>query len=56
MSTKLTGEKSDKLQTIIKAANVQDVESIWTTLFAKVCLASYALVASLPDLTDSVGA
>lgn len=29
-------EKPDKLQTLIKAANVEDVESIWTTLFAKV--------------------
>lgn len=28
-------QQADKLQTIIKAANVQDVESIWTTLFAK---------------------
>ena len=36
----LTGEQADKLQTIIKAANVQDVESIWTTLFAKACLGS----------------
>jgi len=26
---------ADKLQTIIKAANVHDVEPIWTTLFAK---------------------
>ncbi|KAL8930277.1 MAG: hypothetical protein Q9208_000894 [Pyrenodesmia sp. 3 TL-2023] len=26
---------SDKLNTIIKAANIDDVESIWTTLFAK---------------------
>ncbi|MCJ1459241.1 60S acidic ribosomal protein P1 [Mycoblastus sanguinarius] len=25
----------DKLQTLIKSANVEDVESIWTTLFAK---------------------
>jgi len=25
----------DKLQTLIKAANVPDVEPIWTTLFAK---------------------
>ncbi|KAI4162545.1 MAG: hypothetical protein LQ342_003776 [Letrouitia transgressa] len=25
----------DKLQTLIKAANVDDVESIWTTIFAK---------------------
>ncbi|CAF9931881.1 MAG: hypothetical protein HETSPECPRED_008207 [Heterodermia speciosa] len=25
----------DKLQTLIKAASVDDVESIWTTLFAK---------------------
>ena len=31
-----TTEKPDKLQTLIKAANVEDVESIWTTLFAKV--------------------
>lgn len=28
--------KAEKLQTLIKAANVQDVEPIWTTLFAKV--------------------
>ena len=28
--------QADKLQTIIKAANVEDVEAIWTTLFAKV--------------------
>ena len=26
----------DKLQTLIKAANVEDVEAIWTSLFAKV--------------------
>ncbi|KAI9777411.1 MAG: 60S acidic ribosomal protein P1 [Peltula sp. TS41687] len=26
---------ADKLQTIIKAAKVEDVEPIWTTLFAK---------------------
>ncbi|KAI4167586.1 MAG: hypothetical protein Q9188_004838 [Gyalolechia gomerana] len=26
---------SDKLNTIIKAASVEDVESIWTSLFAK---------------------
>jgi hypothetical protein len=26
----------DKLMTLIKAANVEEVESIWTTLFAKV--------------------
>ncbi|KAL8752030.1 MAG: hypothetical protein Q9199_006016 [Rusavskia elegans] len=25
----------DKLQTLIKAANIDDVEPIWTTLFAK---------------------
>ncbi len=35
--TKLINNQADKLQTIIKAANVQDVESIWTTLFAKAC-------------------
>ena len=28
--------QAEKLQTLIKAANVEDVESIWTTLFAKV--------------------
>ena len=28
--------QADKLQTIIKAAKVDDVEPIWTTLFAKV--------------------
>ncbi|KAI9801347.1 MAG: 60S acidic ribosomal protein P1 [Sarcosagium campestre] len=26
---------ADKLQSLIKAANVEDVEPIWTTLFAK---------------------
>ncbi|KAK0514251.1 hypothetical protein JMJ35_002868 [Cladonia borealis] len=26
---------ADKLQTLIKAANVEDVEAIWTTLYAK---------------------
>ncbi|KAI9829201.1 MAG: 60S acidic ribosomal protein P1 [Phylliscum demangeonii] len=26
---------ADKLQTIIKAAKIEDVEPIWTTLFAK---------------------
>jgi len=26
---------ADKLQTLIKAANVEEVEPIWTTLFAK---------------------
>ena len=30
--------QADKLQTIINAANVEDVEAIWTTLFAKVRL------------------
>ena len=29
-------KKSDKLSTVIKAAGVEDVELIWTTLFAKV--------------------
>ena len=28
--------KPDKLLTLIKSANVEDVEPIWTTLFAKV--------------------
>ena len=28
--------KSDKLLTLIKTANVEDVEPIWATLFAKV--------------------
>jgi len=28
--------QADKLQTLIKAANLDDVEPIWTTLFAKV--------------------
>lgn len=28
--------KPDKLLTLIKTANVEDVEPIWTTLFAKV--------------------
>lgn len=28
--------QADKLQTLIKAANVDDVEPIWATLFAKV--------------------
>lgn len=36
-------QQADKLQTIIKAANVQDVESIWTTLFAKVRFCSIFL-------------
>ncbi|KAK2596703.1 60S acidic ribosomal protein P1 [Conoideocrella luteorostrata] len=26
---------ADKLQTLIKAANIQDVEPIWTSIFAK---------------------
>lgn len=30
------GTQADKLSTLIKTANVEDVESIWTTLFAKV--------------------
>lgn len=29
-------QEAEKLQTLIKAANIEDVESIWTTLFAKV--------------------
>lgn len=29
-------KQADKLQTILKSANVQDVEPIWTQLFAKV--------------------
>lgn len=33
-------DQPDKLQTLIKAANIDDVESIWTTLFAKVKLCS----------------
>ena len=28
--------QADKLQTLIKAAKIEDVEPIWTTLFAKV--------------------
>ncbi len=28
--------QADKLQTLIKAAKIDDVEPIWTTLFAKV--------------------
>jgi len=28
--------QADKLQTLIKAAGVEDVEPIWTSLFAKV--------------------
>ena len=28
--------QADKLQTLLKAANVSDVEPIWTTLFSKV--------------------
>lgn len=28
--------QADKLQTLIKAANIDDVEPIWATLFAKV--------------------
>ncbi|KAG5922700.1 60S acidic ribosomal protein P1 [Claviceps capensis] len=27
---------ADKLQSLIKAANIQDVEPIWTSMFAKV--------------------
>ena len=30
------GTKPDKLLTLIKTANVEEVEPIWTTLFAKV--------------------
>ena len=33
----LTSVKPDKLLNLIKAANVEDVEPIWTTLYAKVC-------------------
>ena len=29
--------QADKLQTVIKAAKVEEVEPIWSTLFAKVC-------------------
>ena len=29
-------DQADKLQTVIKAAKVDEVEPIWTTLFAKV--------------------
>ena len=29
-------DKPDKLLNLIKAANVEDVEPIWTTLYAKV--------------------
>lgn len=43
-------QQADKLQTIIKAANVQDVEGIWTTLFAKVRLSSiFAYLVIDPD-------
>ena len=28
--------QADKLQSLIKAAKIEDVEPIWTTLFAKV--------------------
>lgn len=35
-STLLTSGQADKLQNIINAAKVPDVEPIWTTLFAKV--------------------
>ena len=28
--------QADKLQTLIKAAKIEEVEPIWTTLFAKV--------------------
>ena len=34
----LTRTQVDKLQTIIKAAKVESVEPIWSTLFAKVPL------------------
>ena len=33
---RLTGIKAEKLQTLITAAKVADIEPIWTTLFAKV--------------------
>lgn len=39
MSVALTIIQPDKLQTLIKTAKVEDVESIWTTLFAKVAAA-----------------
>lgn len=29
-------QQADKLQTLIKAAKVEDVEPIWTSIFAKV--------------------
>ena len=32
----LTVHKAEKLQTLITAAKIVDVEPIWTTLFAKV--------------------
>lgn len=47
-------QQADKLQTIIKAANVQDVESIWTTLFAKACFRS-VLFHIMIDLTEFTG-
>jgi large subunit ribosomal protein LP1 len=33
----LLASQSDKLQTLIKAAKVEEVEPIWTSIFAKVC-------------------
>lgn len=33
--------QADKLQTILKAAKVEEVEPIWTTLFAKARISPY---------------
>ncbi|KAL8763594.1 MAG: hypothetical protein Q9184_000650 [Pyrenodesmia sp. 2 TL-2023] len=50
---------SDKLNTVIKAANIDDVESIWTTLFAKVITtSSLAVLYQTPiiHITDQIQA
>jgi hypothetical protein len=33
----VSAKQADKISTLIKAANVADVEPIWASLFAKVC-------------------
>jgi len=40
---KLTVTKAEKLQTLITAAKITDVEPIWTTLFAKVRNTTYEM-------------
>lgn len=41
--------QADKLQSLISAAKVADVEPIWTTLFAKARVAIHVLAACIPD-------